>query len=172
MMEVLQMKSNLIFIPAVVALSLVGCGQQRTSPYSNHPPGSTDPVFKLAYAELLKVQDVDGRAVGAAGVRGEFHMLFESIYEHGTEANFGAMAYHTNPVVRVMGLLALKYRNPTLAAVIARHCDTDTTKVCVRDFGCMGFDEQYGDLANNIIESEDFLDTRNLAHKIDAKRKR
>ena len=139
--------------------------------YQGREPESTNPKFKQAYQELLTLPSIEGIAVGPGGTRGGFHCLFEPIYEYGNVSDFKTMALYTNPIVRAMGLLCLKYRTPCDAAQIGFSCQYDDEKVLYFPGGCSGSAYPYRILAiMEILGREDFIDTRDLARKIDERR--
>ncbi len=162
---------NHVILVVLVCLLVFGCDGQKTLQYSAKAPANPDSTFQLAYTELMEVGYVGGPAVDFSGERGDFHRLFETLYEYGTENDFETMACHKNVVVRTMGLLTLKYRNPGQARIIAQRWASDTTNVCVR-IGCIGFTQEYGEVTKAIMKNDDWLDTKNIARRIDEKRKR
>lgn len=139
--------------------------------YRAQSPASTDPAFQLAYRQLCGLEAIDGMGVGPAGERGRFHQLFEPLYEFGNENDFKIMATFTNPVVRAMGLLCLKYCSPNDAREIGRQCQFDTSKVSLFDGGCNGRVVPYRDIAiMEILGNSDFIYTLELARTIDKRK--
>lgn len=145
--------------------------QQFFPQYSSKVPQSTNTVFQQAYQELSRIAVIEGAAVGPTGECGTFHRLFAPIYEHGTLEDFETMANFAGPVVRAMGLLCLKYRGSYKALDIALRSGNDNFEVETRSSGCMYFPLRYSAIAiQEIMGSEDFMNTRSIAQSIDARR--
>lgn len=139
--------------------------------YSGNAPPSTNPDFQQAYQQLCTLSAIEGSAVGPGGGRGMFHQLFEPIYEHGDVTDFKTMALYTNPIVRAMGLLCLKYRAPADANNIAWEYQYDNERVDLFPFGCGGSAYPFRDIAcMYILGSDDFIGTRKIAKAIDKRR--
>jgi len=139
--------------------------------YRGDAPPSTNPDFQQAYKQLCTLSAIEGSAVGPGGGRGMFHQLFEPIYEHGDVTDFKTMALYTNPIVRAMGLLCLKYRAPSDANYIALEYQYDNESVDLFSFGCGGSAYPFREIAYmHILGGEDFIGTRKIAEAIDGRR--
>lgn len=139
--------------------------------YKGVTPTSCNSDFQEAFKRLSDLSYVDGRAVSFGGTRGKFHRLFEPIYEYGETNDFETMAVHTNPIVRTMGLLCLKYRSPTLAHGLSDKYCYDGERVGLFAGGCSGSDVPFRKIARDILENMDFLGTLDLSRVIDQRRR-
>lgn len=159
---------------AILSIALVSfmagrCSGNRVAPhptYGTDAPPDTNPVFREAYARLTGLNIIESDAVGIEGRPGEFYLLFAPTYRHGQTEDFWTMSANTNPVVRAMGLLCLKYREPRMAQGVLRKSLDDHEDVQVME-GCNSFSEPYRVVAVDIVASDDPYGTASEAAGID-----
>lgn len=72
---------------------------------------NTNSQFLAAVATLNQEHHVGGSDNGWDG-QWEFYKQFRNVFSHGSLSDFEHMTNHTNAVVRVMGLLCVKYIDP------------------------------------------------------------
>lgn len=133
-------KSSLITILALTLLAL--------SPHVSHATGKE---FYELISELERVEWVSGEATGYGAQPGQFFLLYEKIMKAGNEEDFIRLTMHSNPVIRVMGLLCLANIDPVKHKELLEGFYKDVTKVGYQPFGCVVDESTVGEIARQIV---------------------
>ncbi|MHC4508711.1 MAG: ankyrin repeat domain-containing protein [Planctomycetota bacterium] len=119
---------------------------------------------EVAARHLQDLKTVSGYAVGFAGAPGEFYTISLILSKPFEEDQFLKMVRNDNPVVRAMALICLARHDRTRYEETIRSFYTDRTEVRYMPYGCSVTRTTLDQLARNILERPDVLDTWSASH--------
>lgn len=102
-----------------------------------------------------------------------FRTTFENIYRLGTVDDWQEMCAHRSPIIRIMGLLCLKYSAPEKARAIKDRIIDEMGDAIIEDArrGDLAVETDLSFLVSEIIREDDFCRTLSLATRIDAEKR-
>ena len=147
---------SLFALAALFGLSLAEArGQSVPRPREFRSPDRAYEMTSLVW-KLRSVEVISSRAVGFAGVRGEFFKLSEEVLRLGTEEDFRRMIEDENVSVRVMGLVCLAQLGVARHGDLLRRHSSDGREVRLTE-GCLTHETTVGEIARRLLSEPSFL---------------